>query len=118
MGVRASAWQIWQCVVFEIPYLPAKNAFLLFEHMLRFSFKRLFAVFGLTILFGVGAYFVAYEFNDGKMTRSVFAFIALGMSFPSLIIGGVMRLFRPELQLYFAITALLCILAATALFVF
>ncbi len=84
--------------------------------MISFSFKRLFAVLGLTLLFGLGAYFVAYEFNDGKMTRSVSAFIVLGMSFPSLIIGGVMRLFRPELQRYFGITAVLCLLTSLLLF--
>lgn len=84
--------------------------------MISFSFKRLFAVLGLTLLFGLGAYFVAYEFNDGKMTRSVYAFIVLGMSFPSLIIGGVMRLFRPELQRYFGITAILCLLTSLLLF--
>lgn len=84
--------------------------------MISFSFRRFFAVLSLTLLFGVGAYFVAYEFNDGKMTRSVFAFIALGMSFPSLIIGGVMRLFRPDLQRYFALTAAICILVALVLF--
>lgn len=80
-----------------------------------FSFKRFFAILGLTLLVGIGAYAVAYQFNDGKMSRSVVAFVALGMSFPSLIIGGVMRLFRPELQRYFAVTALLCILTGLIL---
>ncbi len=63
----------------------------------------------LTLLMGVGAYAVAYQFNDGKITQSVMGFVFIGMSFPSLIIGGVMRIFRPDLQRYFAITAITCI---------
>ena len=74
-----------------------------------FSFSKFAAVLGLTVLVGIAAYAVAYQFNDGKMTRSVIGAVFMGMSFPSLIIGGVMRLFRPDLQKYFAITAAICL---------
>ncbi|MEY3241906.1 MAG: hypothetical protein RIR11_3345 [Bacteroidota bacterium] len=73
------------------------------------SLKKLLPVVLLTLLMGVGAYAVAYQFNDGKITQSVMGFVFIGMSFPSLIIGGVMRIFRPDLQRYFAITAITCI---------
>lgn len=65
---------------------------------------------GLTALVGLGALAVAWQFNDGQITRSVVGGVFLGMAIPSLIIGGVMRLFRPDLQRYFAITLLGCIL--------
>lgn len=80
-----------------------------------FSFSKFGAVIGLTLLIGIGAYAVAYQFNDGKMTQKVIGFVVIGMSFPSLIIGGVMRLFRPDLQKYFAITAAVCLLTGIAL---
>lgn len=73
------------------------------------SIKKLALVFALTLLVGVGAYAVAWQFNDGKMGQKVIAYVVIGMSFPSLIIGGVMRMFRPDLQRYFAITAITCI---------
>ena len=73
------------------------------------SLRKLLPVIGLTLLVGIGAYAVAYQFNDGKMTRAVIAYVVIGMSFPSLIIGGVMRIFRPDLQRYFALTAFVCI---------
>lgn len=81
-----------------------------------FSFKRFLAILAITILVGIGAFVVAWEFNDGKITPSVVAFVFVGMSFPSLIIGGVMRLFRPDLQRYFALTAALCLLTALIIF--
>ncbi len=71
--------------------------------------RKLLPVLALTAVVGVGAYAVAYQFNDGKITRAVIGYVFIGMSFPSLIIGGVMRLFRPDLQRYFAITAAICI---------
>jgi ABC-type uncharacterized transport system permease subunit len=73
------------------------------------SLKKLLPIVLLTLMVGSGAYAVAYQFNDGKITRSVMGYVFIGMSFPSLIIGGVMRVFRPDLQRYFAITAVTCI---------
>jgi hypothetical protein len=74
-----------------------------------FSYKNLLSVFGLTAIFGVGMYATAYQFNDGKITPDVIGWVLIGMALPSLFIGGVMRMFRPDLQRYFAITAALCI---------
>lgn len=78
------------------------------EHEL-FSWKKFGMVLALTLLVGVGEYAVAYQFNDGKITQNVVGAVFLGMALPSLLIGGVMRLFRPNLQRYFAITAGLCL---------
>lgn len=74
-----------------------------------FSLRTLGAVVALTIMVGVGAYFVAWQFNDGKITQAVVGSIFMGMALPSLIMGGVMRLFRPDLQRYLAIVALTCL---------
>lgn len=74
-----------------------------------FSWTNFGLVLLLTIIVGVGAYAVAWQFNDGKMGNKVIGAVFLGMALPSIIIGGVMRLFRPELQRYFAITALACL---------
>jgi hypothetical protein len=74
-----------------------------------FSWKNFGLVILLTLAVGVGAYAVAWQFNDGKMGQKVIGAVFLGMALPSLILGGVMRLFRPDLQRYFAITALTCI---------
>jgi ABC-type uncharacterized transport system permease subunit len=74
-----------------------------------FSWKNMGFVLALTLLVGVGMYFVAWQFNDGKITRNVIGSLFLGMALPSLLIGGVMRLFRPNLQRYFAITAGICL---------
>jgi hypothetical protein len=71
--------------------------------------RKFVPVVALTLLVGIGAYAVAYQFNDGKITQKVIGYVIVGMSFPSLIIGGAMRLFRPDLQRYFAITAAICI---------
>ncbi len=75
----------------------------------NFSWKNLVLLLGLTILVGIGEYALAYQFNDGKITQNVIGAVFLGMALPSLLIGGVMRLFRPTLQRYFAITAGLCL---------
>ncbi len=75
----------------------------------NFSWKNLSLLIGLTILVGIGEYALAYQFNDGKITQNVIGAVFLGMALPSLLIGGVMRLFKPTLQRYFAITAGLCI---------
>ncbi len=75
-----------------------------------FSWINLGLVLLLTLAVGIGAYAVAYQFNDGKMGNKVIGAVFLGMALPSLLLGGVMRLFRPDLQRYFAITALACIL--------
>ncbi|MBL7828150.1 MAG: hypothetical protein JNJ57_16080 [Saprospiraceae bacterium] len=74
-----------------------------------FSFKTLSLIIFLTILVGIGAYAVAWQFNDGKMGLKVIGSVFLGMSLPSLLMGGVLRLFRPDLQRYFAITGLTCL---------
>lgn len=73
-----------------------------------FSWKNFGMVLGLTAVVGIGAYAVAWQFNDGKMTQKVLGAVFLGMALPSVLIGGVMRLFRPELQRYFAITIGIC----------
>jgi hypothetical protein len=45
------------------------------------------------------------------MGQKVYGGIPLGMAIPSILIGGVMRLFRPNLQRYFAITAGICVVS-------
>jgi hypothetical protein len=80
-----------------------------------FSFRNLGLIFLMTSLVGAGAYAVAWQFNDGKMTQSVIGAVCLGMAMPSLIMGGVMRLFRPDLQKYFAIMAGVCLAGGVAL---
>ncbi len=77
----------------------------------RFSWKRMSLVLLLTLMVGIAQYFVAHQFNDGKMGQKVYGGILLGMAIPSILIGGVMRLFRPNLQRYFAITAGICIVS-------
>ncbi len=79
--------------------------------------RKLLPILVLTAIVGIGAYAVAYQFNDGKITRTVMGYVLIGMSFPSLIIGGVMRLFRPDLQRYFALTASICIAGGILLLV-
>jgi hypothetical protein len=74
----------------------------------KFSWKNFGLVLALTLLVGIGEYAVAYQFNDGKITQKVIGAIFLGMTLPSLFIGGVMRVFRPNLQRYFAITIGIC----------
>lgn len=76
-----------------------------------FSWKKLAMTLTLSLLVGIGAYAVAWQFNDGKIGQKVIGAVLIGMALPSLILGGVMRLFRPDLQRYFAITALSCLLA-------
>ena len=71
-----------------------------------FSWKNLGMVMLLSLAVGIGAYAVAWQFNDGKMGTKVIGAVFLGMSLPSLILGGMMRIFRPDLQRYFAITAI------------
>ncbi len=75
----------------------------------HFSWKKFVLVLGLTVLVGIGEYAVAYQFNDGKITQKVVGAVFLGMALPSILIGGVMRLFKPELQRYFAINILICL---------
>lgn len=64
----------------------------------------------LTIGVGIAAYAVAWQFNDGEMGQKVVGAVFLGMALPSLMLGGAMRVFRPDLQRYFAITAGSCLL--------
>lgn len=75
----------------------------------KISWRHLLVLFLLTILVGLGEYALAWQFNDGKITRKVVGVIFLGMALPSILIGGVLRLFRPRLQPYFAITAAICL---------
>lgn len=63
----------------------------------NFFWKNLALVLLLTLLVGIGEYAVAYQFNDGKITQKVIGAVFLGMALPSLLIGGVLRLFRPKL---------------------
>ena len=77
--------------------------------------KYLLAVIAMTIGIGIGAYFLAWQFNDGKMGQKVIGAVFLGMAIPSLIIGGVMRVFRPDLQRYFALTAGVCLVTGVLL---
>jgi len=74
-----------------------------------FSWTNFASVLLLTIAVGIGAYAIAWQFNDGKMGRKVIGAVFLGMALPSIFIGGVMRLFRPDLQRYFALTAIGCL---------
>lgn len=74
-----------------------------------FSWTNFGFVLLLTIAVGIGLYAIAWQFNDGKMGSKVIGAVFLGMALPSIIIGGVLRLFRPELQRYFAITAVGCL---------
>ncbi len=74
-----------------------------------FSWKNFGLVLVLTLFVGIGEYAVAYQFNDGKMTQKVIGAVFLGMALPSLLIGGVMRLFRPNLQRYFALAVGICV---------
>lgn len=62
-------------------------------------------VIGMSLLVGIGEYAVAWQFNDGNITQRVVGAVFLGMALPSLLFGGVMRIFKPELQRYFAISA-------------
>jgi ABC-type dipeptide/oligopeptide/nickel transport system permease component len=81
----------------------------------EFSLRNLLFVLLLTVLVGIGAYAVAWQFNGGIITRTVIGTVFFGMALPSLFIGGVMRLFRPDLQKYFAISAGLCIACGVVL---
>jgi hypothetical protein len=76
--------------------------------MKNFSWKNFGAVMGLTLLVGIAQFAVAWQFNDGKMSQRAIGAVVMGMALPSLLIGGVMRLFRPDLQRYFALTILIC----------
>lgn len=77
--------------------------------MKPFSWKRFGLVLVLTAIVGIAEYGVAYQFNDGKITQKVIGAVFLGMALPSLFIGGIMRLFRPDLQRYFALSAGICL---------
>ncbi len=83
----------------------------------HFSWRNFGMVLALTTLVGIGAYAVAWQFNDGQMTRKVIGAVFLGMALPSVFIGGVMRMFRPDLQRYFAITIGICVLIGAVLLV-
>lgn len=74
-----------------------------------FSWKKLGLVVGLTLFVGIAEYAVAYQFNDGKITQKVVGAVFLGMALPSVFIGGVLRMFKPNLQRYFAIMIGICL---------
>jgi hypothetical protein len=74
---------------------------------------------GLNILLSVGAYFVAWQFNDGKNPADIMGASATVVAVFNLIIGRIVRIFRyPEAWVFlaFGITAGLVALV-TALFV-
>ena len=75
---------------------------------MNFSWKNFAILLACTALVGVGEHAVAWQFNDGKMTQKVLGAVFLGMALPSLLMGGVLRIFKPSLQRYFAITAAIC----------
>lgn len=77
--------------------------------MMSFSWKNFGLVLGMTLLVGIAQYAVAWQFNDGKMSQRAVGAVVIGMTLPSLLIGGVMRLFRPDLQRYFALTIIICL---------
>lgn len=75
-----------------------------------FSWRIMGYVCLLSIVVGLGQYAVAHQFNDGKITQKVIGYIFLGMSIPSILIGGVLRMFSPHLQRYFAVMILICLI--------
>lgn len=74
-----------------------------------FSWKTMGYVCLMTMVVGIGQYAIAHQFNDGKITQKVMGYIFLGMSIPSILIGGVLRMFSPHLQRYFAFMILICL---------
>ena len=76
---------------------------------------RLGGILLLNLLVGVGAYFVALQFNDGKLNPAAYGSIFLAMALPNLLIGGVMRVFRPDVARYFLRTALVWIAVGVVL---
>ena len=67
--------------------------------------SRLGGILLLNVLVGIGAYFVALQFNDGKLDVAEYGAIFLAMALPNLLIGGVLKLFRPDIAKYFLRTA-------------
>lgn len=63
----------------------------------------------LNLLVGIGAYFVAYQFNDGKIDIRAIGTVFLAMALPNLLIGGVIRVFRHPFAKYFLRMAMLWI---------
>lgn len=82
-----------------------------------FSWINFALIVLLSLAVGAAVYGVVWQFNDGKVSDIETGVIILGMALPSVVMGGVMRLFRPDLQRYFAITALIFgVLGAFVLF--
>jgi hypothetical protein len=48
----------------------------------------------MNILLGIAAYFVALQFNDGKLSKASIGGIFFAMALPNFMIGFVLRLFR------------------------
>ncbi len=80
--------------------------------------SRLGGIFLLNILVGIGAYFVALQFNDGRLDGAEYGAIFLALALPNLLIGGVLRLFRPEIGRYFLRTAVIWLFIGIALIAF
>jgi hypothetical protein len=74
-----------------------------------FNLRYFGGIMLLNVLVGIGAYFVAYQFNDGKINITAIGSIFLAMALPNLLIGGVTRLFRMRIGKYFLRMALLWI---------
>ena len=70
-----------------------------------FPIRYLAGIVLLNVLVGIGAYFVAWQFNDGKLGIGSIGSVFLAMALPNLLIGGVTRLFRMPIGKYFLRTA-------------
>ncbi|MCC7505192.1 MAG: hypothetical protein IT259_07820 [Saprospiraceae bacterium] len=77
--------------------------------------SRIGGILALNIFVGIGAYFVALQFNDGKLDSAEYGAIFLAMALPNLLIGGVLRLFRPDIGRYFLRTAAVWLLIGCGL---
>lgn len=82
------------------------------------SLGRLGGILLLNIFVGLGAYFVALQFNDGKLDGAEYGAIFLAMALPNLLIGGVLRMFRPDVAKYFLRAATLWVLIGAGLIFF
>jgi len=80
-----------------------------------FVVRSLAGIVLLNLLVGIGAYFVAWQFNDGKLGMGSIGSVFLAMALPNLLIGGVTRLFRMPIGRYFLRVALVWILVGVGL---
>ncbi|HNE29992.1 MAG: hypothetical protein U0U46_04410 [Saprospiraceae bacterium] len=80
--------------------------------------SRLGGIIMLNLLVGIGAWFVALQFNDGRLDVAEYGAVFLAMALPNLLIGGVLRMFRPDIGRYFLRTAVLWLVIGVALIAF